>query len=411
MVVLQVVADDGVGGWGEAHRIVEIEYIGEADVAFAGSVELGDPLDLEALLELGPDRRAQAVADHAGQAIAAFLGARWLVQQVAAELADVAEAGRPVVLHVLPETAGGELAAQGHGRAAGERRAPADGHGVVVVAGQGQVEHVVAAQAQAGMAEAAVGLDPLAVAHDRGFRQAGGAGGVDVEAGVLEPHPAGVLEVLRGLSLGQAHQVAPAHRRRAGIAEGVAVVDPVAMAGVAEHLLADFLEHLAQLFADHEVAGLHQVQAVHQDLAALGGVDQCADGAELGQGGEDRQQLDAVFQHHRDHAAVAYALGLEGARQAIGPAVEQGVADPPLAVEHRRVVRVQACRALQRPAQGQALLAVTDRGVVQAAQHARHAAEGGRQAGNETVESDQVGVGHGSRACRCCAGRRTLPRL
>ncbi|VTM09615.1 Uncharacterised protein [Pseudomonas aeruginosa] len=308
------------------------------------------------------------------------------------------------MLYVFPESAGGELAAQGHGRAAGQRRAPADGHGVVVVAGQGQVEHVVAAKTQAGMAEAAIGLDPLAVAHDRSLRQAGGAGGVDVEAGILEPHPAGILEVFRGLSLGQAHQVAPAHRRRAGIAEGIAVVDPVAVAGVAEHVLADFLEHFAQFLADHEVTGLHQVQAVHQDLAALGGVDQRADGAELGQRGEDRQQLDAVLQHHRDHAAVAYALGLEGTRQAVGPAVEQGIADSPLAVEHRRVVRVQACRALQRPAQGQALLAVANRGVVQAAQHARDAAEGGGQAGNETVEGDQVGVGHGSRALSLLCG-------
>lgn len=55
MVVFQVVVDDGVGGWGEVYCIVEIEYIGEVDVVFVGSVEFGDLLDFEVLFEFGLD--------------------------------------------------------------------------------------------------------------------------------------------------------------------------------------------------------------------------------------------------------------------------------------------------------------------------------------------------------------------
>src|SRR5690606_5745855 len=99
--------------------------IGEADIAFAGGIELGDLLYAEALLELGPDRGAQAVADHATQAVALFRRVHGLVEQVAAQFADVTEAGGVVAGDVLPEGAGGEPAAQSDGRTAGQGRAPA----------------------------------------------------------------------------------------------------------------------------------------------------------------------------------------------------------------------------------------------------------------------------------------------
>ncbi|MDT4838011.1 hypothetical protein FQZ97_717550 [compost metagenome] len=395
-VVLQVVADDGEGGRGEAHRIVEIEHVGEADIAFAGGVELHHPLDAEARLELRPDGRAQAVADHAGQAVAPFLGAGRLVQQVAAELADVTEAGGLVVRHVLPEVAGGELAAQGDGGAAGQHRGPAHGHRVVVVAGQGQVEDVALGEGETGVAEAAIGLDPFAVAEDGGLGQARGAGGVDVEAGVLEAYLAGLRRILDGVAEGNAHQVLPAGRGVTGGGQAVTVGDPVAVSGILQ-LAADFLEGTPQLVAHHEVTGLDQVQAVAQHLAALGGVHQGGDGPQFGQGPQHRQHFDAVLQHHRHHAAMLHAFGLQGVGQAVAPGVELGVAEAALLIDHRRALRVQARRTLQGPAQGQCLLAVANAGVVEAQHHARQAGQVARQAGDETQRGDQFCLAHGSR--------------
>ncbi|MNE78515.1 hypothetical protein D3C80_1749300 [compost metagenome] len=89
-----------------------------------------------------------------------------------------------------------------------------------------------------------------------------------------------------------------------------------------------------------------------QHLAALGGVHQCGDGAQLGQGADHRQHLDAVFQHHRHHAAVGHPFRFQGMGQAVAPGVEAGVVQLALLIDHRRALRIQARRALQGPAKG-----------------------------------------------------------
>ncbi|MNG05779.1 hypothetical protein D3C84_889890 [compost metagenome] len=168
------------------------------------------------------------------------------------------------------------------------------------------------------------------------------------------------------------------------------------MAGILQ-LAADFFEGATQFLAGDEMAGLDQVQAMAQHLAALGGVHQSGDGPQLGQGAQHRQHFDAVLQHHRHHAAMGHSFGLQGMGQAVAPGVELGVAEATLLVDHRRPLRVQARRTLQGPAQGQRLLAVADAGVVKAQQHARQARQVARQAGDETQRGDQFCLAHGSR--------------
>ena len=67
-----------------------------------------------------------------------------------------------------------------------------------------------------------------------------------------------------------------------------------------------------------------------EHLAALGGIEQRTDSAQLGQGGEHGEQLQAVFHQHCDYIAMAHAVGLEGPGQAVGPGVELAIAEAPL---------------------------------------------------------------------------------
>src|SRR5690606_1933068 len=80
-------------------------------------------------------------------------------------------------------------------------------------------------------------------------------------------------------------------------AQGATVGTPVAMLGAdARHAAADFADGVSQLLAHHAVAGLDQVQAVGENIAPLGGVEQRANGAKFGQGGQYGEYFQAIFQ-------------------------------------------------------------------------------------------------------------------
>ena len=61
-------------------------YVG---VSFGGSVELSDVLDVEALLEVGPDLRSQSVAKHDPHLVSLVVGGGWPGHQVATYLTYV----------------------------------------------------------------------------------------------------------------------------------------------------------------------------------------------------------------------------------------------------------------------------------------------------------------------------------
>ncbi|KAF7556475.1 hypothetical protein G7046_g6289 [Stylonectria norvegica] len=133
--VKPAVAADGAGG-----EVVLAEVPG-GEAALGDGVELGDGLDAEAVLELVPDVRAEAVAK--GDAHLVLLverGARdgvklrWGCEEVAQRLANVLDDGGFRVAHLGPEGLGGELAAECL-RAAGE-----DGGAEAEEAGGGVVE-------------------------------------------------------------------------------------------------------------------------------------------------------------------------------------------------------------------------------------------------------------------------------
>ncbi len=70
-------------------------------------------------------RRAQTVADHFPDPVFTVVGTGRLIDQVTAQLAHVTDGRRPVLVHVAPELAGTEFAADGETRSAADGRAPA----------------------------------------------------------------------------------------------------------------------------------------------------------------------------------------------------------------------------------------------------------------------------------------------
>src|SRR5262249_49795699 len=105
------------------HLALEIE---QRDIAFGRAVELDDPRDVEAVLELQPDIGAQAVAAGETHPVCVLQRAGWRVDEVAAELADILEAGAVPAHDVVPEFARREFFPDHHRPAADEGRAGGD---------------------------------------------------------------------------------------------------------------------------------------------------------------------------------------------------------------------------------------------------------------------------------------------
>lgn len=197
----------------EADGVVEIQHVGKPDIAVAGRVQLTDVFDAIPRLELRPYAGAQTIADHFGHAVIAVACTGRLVQQVTAQLTDIAKGGRLEFARIVPELARAELAADGKPRSPDNRRAPAHTQTGGVVERQGAIQNVVPAHVQRNAAKADGGFGPAAVFHDARFGQARGTGGVDIKAGVVE-------EDLRGAG-GVVHRALGAGRQQVDVPSGI----------------------------------------------------------------------------------------------------------------------------------------------------------------------------------------------
>jgi hypothetical protein len=111
-------------------------------VRLGRAVELDDPRHREALLELLPHVGAQPVAEREAQLVRALLRVRRLIDEIAAQLADVLERSGTALDHVVPEPARAELARERERRAAAQHRVHRDHAADRVVERQRAVEHV-----------------------------------------------------------------------------------------------------------------------------------------------------------------------------------------------------------------------------------------------------------------------------
>ncbi|MNF54342.1 hypothetical protein D3C84_357690 [compost metagenome] len=168
--------------------VVKIQNVGEADVAVTGGIQFTYVVDPEALLELAPDAGAQTVADHLDHRVVTVVGAGRLINQITAQLTDVTDGGRPVFTHIVPELTGAEFAPNGKARRAIDRRTPAHAQPRGVVQRQGAIDDVPGTHVQRDHAEAGGRAHPATVLEHPSLGQPGRAGGVDIEARVVEVH-------------------------------------------------------------------------------------------------------------------------------------------------------------------------------------------------------------------------------
>ncbi len=161
----------------------------ERDVAFGRGVKLQDLRDGEPVLEFLPNVGAQPVAAAQAKPVLLFAGLLWRIDQITAQLADILEQRAVPIDHVVPEFAGGEFIADHHRSAAHQHRAGGNDAADAVIQRQAIVHAVVGT----GVHEAGEPKAPLhqpVMADMGGLRQAGRAGGVDVERAVGDGHAA-----------------------------------------------------------------------------------------------------------------------------------------------------------------------------------------------------------------------------
>src|SRR5471032_1486001 len=106
----------------KADGVVEIQYVGEPDVAVTGGIQFADMLNAITLLELRPHAGTQAITDHLGHAVIEILSAGGLIEQVAAQLADIAQGGCVEFARIVPELASAEFTPDGKARSPDNRR-------------------------------------------------------------------------------------------------------------------------------------------------------------------------------------------------------------------------------------------------------------------------------------------------
>ena len=186
-------------------------------VAFGRGVELDDPRDPEALLELRPDVGTQAVAAGEAQLVRALLRMRRRVDEIAAELADILQQRALPAHHVVPELAGGEALADHH-RAALEQQRAGGEHAAGGVVQRQAVIHAVAGARVHDRGEGVGRKHQPVVVDVGGLGQAGGARRVDEERAVLDGQRAAF--VVRERRAGQVLDLAVDARKVGG---GVAV--------------------------------------------------------------------------------------------------------------------------------------------------------------------------------------------
>ncbi|KAH8717913.1 hypothetical protein HC256_002589 [Beauveria bassiana] len=179
-------AADGAG-----EEVVAAEVPRRAGTLGRG-IELGNGGNTEALFELVPNVRTQAVADGDGDLVLLVevltgdgVALRRRGEQVAQRLADVLDAGGVVLADVLPEGLCGEFAAEGLRAARDDGGAKGEQGGGAVVQRHRRVHDVAAAAAEQHGAHGAAG-DALGPRDDGGLGQARGAGRVDEDGHVGE---------------------------------------------------------------------------------------------------------------------------------------------------------------------------------------------------------------------------------
>ena len=269
---------------GKANGVVEVEDIGEADIAIAGSVQFADMVDSEAIFERGPDPGTQTIADHLAHGVVRVVILLRLVHQIAAQFADITNGGRLEPARIIPELTGTELAPNRKTRSPAHRRAPAHIQAGSVIQRQGAINNVVRLHIQRDHAETTVGFHPATVLEDSGLGQTGGAGRVDIKARIIEVDALGGYRVFRGFLSADPRQIDVALRGLPCIPAGVLIGDEEGFTRVDGDLGAHGIVNRHQLLADDNRQGFHQIQAVHQHTLSLRGVEHRAHAADFGHG-------------------------------------------------------------------------------------------------------------------------------
>jgi hypothetical protein len=323
----------------------------ERDVALGRAVELQDARDAEALLERLPDVGAQTVAGGDPDRVVAVVLARRLVHQVAAELPDVLEGGGIVAAHVVPEVARAELAPQRHG---GARREHArDEHHAAgrVVERERAVVHVVRTEAERGRRSVA-GAEEAQVAEARRLRQAGRAGGVDVEDVVAAAHVG--AQSRRGIRVRligeRGDQVARAGGGRVLLSgwHRVAVEPDLEILELVPH----GREAVGAVGAEHQVARARGLERVSQRPTRQVGVDQGRRHPDLRETHPDGHVLGPVLHHERDDVAASEPEAVRPVGDPVRGLVQLAVAPGALLEAHEGAARVARSPRLEQIGNG-----------------------------------------------------------
>ena len=252
--------------------------------------------------------------------MAGLLGRRRLVDQIAAELADVDEHGAALGDQVVPEVAGREPALEHHRAAVQEGRAeraePAGG----VVHGQRHIDPVARLRVRRAGEAAHVELGAH-VGDARGLRHPRRARGEDQQRCLPGGHV--------GAEAAVGGELAAALQRLGQI--------PLIPVGGAHHPLlqrplqqrARGAEHPGRLGVDDDVLGAADVQAVRQRQAGELVVDQRGDDADLRKTVPDREILDAIGHEERHRLAAPQVEAFPPMGESVGHGVELAIGQRP----------------------------------------------------------------------------------
>uniref|UniRef100_A0A0N4ZJL1 LEPR-XLL domain-containing protein n=1 Tax=Parastrongyloides trichosuri TaxID=131310 RepID=A0A0N4ZJL1_PARTI len=314
-----------------ARLAVKVE---QGDVALGGAIELHDVLDAEALLELGPDVGAQAVAEGQPQLVGALVLVGRAVDQIATQLADIDEHGGAGRLHVGPEMGRGEAAADDHPPAVQQDRADPDQTAGRVIQRQAVVEGVLGRRGRGSGEGAHIGAGAR-MRDARGLGQAGGARGEDEQG-----------RVAVGQTLAQAlvgpHRRGAAHRvvdvaAVVGLVLVGQAVDPAHQVAIDEGT--GLLDRAPAVLIRHHVEGVGDGQAVGQGLARQIGVDQGRGHADLGEADPGGQVFDPVVHHQGDDVGALQVPRLGPVGVAVGQGVQLAIGQATGLVLDRDIVR------------------------------------------------------------------------
>ncbi len=265
------------GRHARAHAVVDVQKVREDAHPFGRAVKLVYFFNAEPLLEGHPDIRPKPVAANVFQRRLMIVGLRGRRHQIAADFSHVNEVRRLKLPDVVQKFAGAEFSAQGHRRAVIERRRPSDGDGVGVEKGKRNVNRIRGLHGHDKFPEPEHGRKSPFVDDDRRLGQAPGC--------------SGCVDICRGVFQGDAFRgggVCAALTRQ--LARNVRDVFCLELSRVPDHSKrrlgkiysgARLDEKLAAFLADQDNFAPVEIEAVHQRVSTLIGVDQRGDGADF----------------------------------------------------------------------------------------------------------------------------------